>query len=124
VAWRFLYFSREMAEQDPAFDECGDICGSSGNVKAGYCDTCPVKEAEAAFKEDCMGWLDQRAGSCWQNYGFDHLLATVLNVINLEDLPSSQISVKAGRLQRAVSSERNRIKRIDAWNKRPKKGAK
>jgi len=103
---------------DPSFDECGEICGDTQEPQDFYCANCPMKEAQGAFKEECIEWLDARAKERWQKFGFDLLLQTVLDVFKYEQLPPSHVSAKIGKLISIKRQEETRKKRIDLWNKK------
>jgi hypothetical protein len=102
---------------DPAYDECGEICGDTQEPCAGFCDGCPMKTVQDAFVEECIDWLNARAADQWQQYGFDLLLQTVLDIFKYEKLPQSHVSAKIGKLISIKQSEEIRKKRIDRWNK-------
>lgn len=106
---------------DPAFDECGEICGESGKPQIFYCESCPMKTAQENFESSCTEWLDERAPEVWKKYGFNKLLAAVLDAMRFETLTPENQTAATGKLVRILNGERNRIKRIDAWNEKQKR---
>lgn len=106
---------------DPAYDECGEICGETEEPQPFYCEQCPMRLAQDEFEAECLEWLEERAKGLWQVYGFPLLLQTVLDVFKFESLPLSHQTVRAGRLISIKNQEVNRKKRIEIWNERQKR---
>lgn len=101
----------------PGNDECGNKC-PEGEKSNGFCGECPVKEAEDNFKEFVANDLKEKLKQDWQKYSFDSLYRTVLDVLDFEDLPKSERTIKTNCLVNILKSARNRIERIDRFNNR------
>lgn len=118
-----LYHLRGLNDLSPEYDLCPEICGE-GLKKAGSrsaCDECPKRDAKNDFKERTIGFLDDQCGRSWRRYGFDNLYGQVLNALDLGD-DTSGLTLTAAICVRIVESERSRIRRIDEWNAKQKKG--
>jgi hypothetical protein len=96
------------------------FCGNENDYKCGFCETCPVKEAEENFKDFSVENLDANPNTRnkWQDYGFDNLYKTLLEVISLEDLPAERRTITTDYLIHAWTAEKNRAERIDQFNRR------
>jgi hypothetical protein len=110
-----------LNEKDPAYDECGEICGKTGEPLNDYCQGCDMKEAQDDFKEVCIAELEKRlpAGE-WKAYGFNALLRSVLDVLKFEGLAAENQTARVGKLVSALEYQRGRMRRIDDWNEKQK----
>lgn len=115
VVWQFCYYSRDLSELAPQYDDCPASCEFTDDV---LCETCPRRELATGFQEVCEEYLDARLGDKWKKYGFDLLYQTVLDTLAFED--EKNLTTVAARCVGILRNERNKLERIDAWNQKQK----
>ncbi len=100
----------------PGNDECGNECPEGEASNGCYCNDCPVKQSEDDFKSIVSDELNEKLKSESGKYRFESLVDAVLNILDLEDLPKPERTIKTHRLINILKSERNRIERINRFN--------
>lgn len=79
-----------------------------------------MRHAKEEFDEGLASDLDEHLGDESGKYSIKTLQSTVLNIRDLENSDKAHWSVLTDLLVKTLNSERGRISRIDAWNKRQK----
>lgn len=104
----------------PENDDCGNECPNGEAKSNGFCEDCPVKEANDEFKELATAELEEKLKGEWQKYGFDNLLETVYDILEISrNLERKYWTVKTDRLVSILEGVKSRIERIDEFNRRP-----
>lgn len=119
VVWQFLYYSKDVGDLPPNFDNCPSYCPDSKERLFSLCATCPKRELSDGFREACEGYLNERIGEGWKRYGFNTLHRTVLDTLDL-DRNGGELTTTASRCVAILQSERDKMRRIDEWNQRQK----
>jgi hypothetical protein len=70
------------------------------------------------FEEVLAENLTKRVGDKWKQYGLKNLLNTVIDIAELGETINPRWTVRTGHLVKVLKSERQRIERIQEWNKR------
>lgn len=116
VLWQFLYLSRELGELSPEYLDCPVFCGNDEETVYGYCETCPRAELKDDFKTSCVELLEERAPG-WEKWGFDELYDQAIAVFDLEQIPEEKRTITTAGLIEILSSEREKMKLIDEYNR-------
>lgn len=110
-----LYFWREISDLAPNYDDCGNVCGETDELRRGFCDDCPIKLAEAEFIDNLTEQLDKRCPNDWRQFSIESLRQTVVEVMRLEK-SNAELTITSDVLINIVNSERNKMERIDRYN--------
>lgn len=118
VIWQFLYYSKDVESLSPEYLDCPVVCPDTENHQGfNFCNECPRKELKELFKADCIEFLNERAKG-WQKWGFDELFSQAMDVFDYEQLPLDQRTVTCESLINILISEREKMRKIDEWNRR------
>lgn len=97
------------------YDDCGEVCGETGETLIGFCDDCKVKCEKDSFRDLTETALKEKFKN--KKYpSFEDLEANLHLLLDLEDMPRSERSVKTHRLLQILNGERSRKKRIELRN--------
>jgi len=109
-----------LADISPEYDECPLVCFKrEGNGKE-FCDGCEVKVAKDLFKEEAAQALNDRFKDKWKVYDLDHLLESVIGIVNSEDDDKTTWSPTTEMLFDVYVGQRARLRRVDDWNLKQK----
>ena len=116
MAWQYVYFAEKRQLLDPKFDNCPEECPKAALIfslhRFKFCGECPQKKAKDNFKRAAEEFFKQRLGP-GKKYAFDDLLSVLYQVMNAEEKPKAEMSVKTYTLLGVYLQEKNRKQRID-----------
>jgi hypothetical protein len=113
----YLYYAKAIADISPEYDDCPLFC-PAGYENGSECESCPVKEARADLDEGLSENLSTLLKENSARYPMNRLIGQVIDVSEMADVDASDRTIITDKLVRILKSERNRLDRIDSWNRR------
>lgn len=83
------------------------------------CENCiDCQNDRKTFEDALKQTLTKAAGDAWKDYGISSLLSTVIDISEIESTSREKWSITTDRLIKILTSERNRLARIERYNSR------
>jgi hypothetical protein len=108
-----------LTELPPGFDDCPGVCRNEDDKpRSEFCESCPRAELQDEFRERLLFFLNERLGKRWERYGYDVLLQTLSDTLEIEGNEDVRLTTPTARLVQILNSERSKIERQEEWERK------